>query len=278
MPDRMPYDEISREFRALWTCAISYVRRLSEDRLSWFKANLHAPMFEHFSFRMGNQLFFVRLEDSEGRLSMPGALENLFEIAEACQGHPLIMPMRHNGGLWLPTVPGWGLVEAKTRTPVDPKALVTAELIEYSAWELHDMAVHAVALTLGKKKLKSITNHPDISPSIWYEGDSGAEWMIVRFARHPESDASPPGNWAQLCDSCYERGTGNGYFAVVVFAEKDPITGLPAENRPLYRGGNILINYQPFRLLKRKSPLIIPAAPEIPKEIMLRGMRSGFVV
>ncbi|MDR2350513.1 MAG: hypothetical protein LBF41_07865 [Deltaproteobacteria bacterium] len=282
MPSKTPASEINREFRALWTCAMGYVRRLSEESLTWFKGNLNGPIFEHFSFRLGNQLFFVRLEDSENRLHVPGTPESLFEISEACDGHPLVMPMRYVGGLWLPTLPGWGLKDARTGEPVNPKNLVTSELIRYTDWELHDMAVHTVALTLGKRKLHTITNHPAISPSIWYDGDSGLEWIMVRYARHPESDAPPPANWAQICESCFERGAGNGYFAVVVFAEKDPRTGLPAENMPLHRGADILINYQPFRLLERKDrPLVATAAtPEkIPEEramerTMERAMRE----
>jgi hypothetical protein len=269
MPDSIPHGEITREFRAMWTCGVGYVRKLSEDSLVWFKGNLYAPIFEHFSFRMGNQLYFVRLEDSEGRIHSPGTLEGLFEIAEACDGHALIMPMRYNGGIWLPTIPGWGLTDAKSKEQVDPKSLVTSELKEYTDWELHDMAVHAVALTLDKRKLRSITNHPGVSPSIWYDGDSGVEWIIVRYARHPESDAAPPGNWAQIAESCHERGMGNGYFAVVVFAEKDLATGLPAENTPLYRGANILINYQPVRRLKKKEERVMENSAKLSEEASL---------
>jgi hypothetical protein len=34
--------------------------------------------------------------------------------------------------------PGWGLLDAETRNPVDPAALVTDEKIEMTPWEVHD--------------------------------------------------------------------------------------------------------------------------------------------
>jgi hypothetical protein len=264
MLESLPLDEIGKEFQALWTCAVGYIKRLGEGSLTWFKGNLYAPLFEHFSFRLGNQLFFVRLEDLEARLQVPSTLDSLFKIAEACNGRALIMPMRSMGGIWLPTVPGWGLLDAKTRQPVNPKNLVTTDLIELTDWELHDMAVHGVVLSLGGKKLHSYTNHPGISPSIWYEGESGREWIIVRYAKYPELDAPPPGNWEHICESCLERGCGNGFFAVVVFAEKNPFTGLPSENKSLYREGNILIRFQPFRLFRKKGTSIITPSCDIP--------------
>ncbi|MDR2352814.1 MAG: hypothetical protein LBF22_06550 [Deltaproteobacteria bacterium] len=236
----------SREFQTCWTLAANYIQRLGDNTLSWFKGNLYAPLFEHFSFRMGNQLFFVRLEDAEGRLNVPGNIDGLFEIAGACNGHPLLMPMKNTGGIWLPIVPGWGLVDAKTKEPVNPKNFLTGERVEYTDWELHDMAVHSVIMSLGTRKIHCFSNHPDLSPSIWYEGESGIEWIIVRWSRYPEADAGPPGNWAEIRESCFARGCGNGYFAVVIFAGKDPLTGKPVENLPLIRGGNIMINYQKF--------------------------------
>ncbi|MDR1166112.1 MAG: hypothetical protein LBO66_09690 [Deltaproteobacteria bacterium] len=245
----------SREFQACWTLAANYIQRLGVNGLSWFKGDLSAPLFEHFSFRMGNQLFFVRLEDAEGRLKVPGNMSGLLEIAAACKGHPLIMPMRNTGGIWLPIVPGWGLVDAKTKAPVNPKNLLTPERVEYTDWELHDMAVRSILLSLGDKKIISYASHPDLSPSVWYRGESGAEWVIARFARRPAADAAPPSNWARIKESCFSRGSGNGSFVVVAFAAKDPLTGIPDEKRRLCRGDDILVNCRKVKEFLRSEPL-----------------------
>ncbi|MDR1313015.1 MAG: hypothetical protein LBQ12_04800 [Deltaproteobacteria bacterium] len=256
MFDVTPCGQMSREFQALWTLAASYVERLGEGGLVWFKGKLSTPLYEHFSFRLGNQLFFVRLEDSEGRLTAPGSMAGLLEISEACAGVPLLMPMRNQGGIWLPSVPGWGLVDARTREPVDPKRLLTSERIPLTDWELHDAAVKAVTRSLGGRKILNTSSHPSISPSVWYRGETGAEWVMVRAARHPDADAQPPGNWAQIREACAERGSGNGYFAVAVFAARDPETGAASETLALCRGDDPVV-----RLLQ--APVYLkPAPPE----------------
>jgi hypothetical protein len=256
MFDVTPCGQVSREFQALWTMAASYVERLGEGDLVWFKGRLSTPLLEHFSFRLGNQLFFVRLEDADGRLTAPGSLAGLLEISEACAGVPLLMPMRHTGGIWLPAVPGWGLVDARSRAPVDPRGLVTAERIPYTDWELHDMAVRAVTRGLGGRKILGASSHPAISPSVWYRGESGAEWVMVRAARRADADVQPPGNWAQIREACAERGSGNGYFAVAVFSARDPGTGRPSEELPLCRGG------EPASRILQVPVYLRPVSPE----------------
>jgi hypothetical protein len=241
MFDMTPCGQVSREFQALWTVAASYVERLGEGDLAWFKGGLSTPLLEHFSFRLGNQLFFVRLEDSEGRLKAPGSMAGLLEISEACAGVPAVMPMRNAGGIWLPAAPGWGLVDARTREPLDPRCLVTGEPVPLSDWELHDAAVKAVIRGLGGRNVLCSSSRPSASPSVWYRGETGAEWVMVRAARHPDIDARPPDNWAQIRDACSERGCGNGYFALAVLAARDPETGLPSDTRPLCRGEDPIV-------------------------------------
>ena len=206
MTDHILNGEAAPEFQACWALAASYIQRMGERDLSWFKGNLHAPFFEHFSFRLGNQLFFVRLEDVEGRLKVPGSMDGLLEIARACRGRPLLMPMKNIAGIWLPIVPGWGLLDAVTKAQADPRALTGAERRELSAWELQDLAVQSVLRTLGGRRVLSYTNHPEMSPSIWYEGESGTEWIVVRWERGPGGFSRLPVNWTQICELAGERG------------------------------------------------------------------------
>ncbi|MDR1081437.1 MAG: hypothetical protein LBQ79_10875 [Deltaproteobacteria bacterium] len=264
MFDMTPCGQLSREFQALWTLAASYVERLGEGDLSWFKGRLSTPLYEHFSFRLGNQLFFVRLEDSEGRLTAPGSMAGLLEISEACAGVPLLMPMRNQGGIWLPTVPGWGLVDARTSEAVDPRSLVTSERMPLTDWELHDAAVKAVVRSLGGRKILCSSSHPSISPSVWYRGETGAEWVMVRAARYPEADVQPPGNWAQIREACADRGSGNGYFAVAVLSARDPETGEPSALLPLCRGD------EPSVRLLHAPVYLKPAPPDDAREPMDR--------
>src|SRR5215217_3275827 len=102
--------EPSEEFARCWQAAGQHIQRQVQGSInSWLKASLNPPFLEHLSFRLGNQLFFVRVEDVEGRLEVPGTREGLLMIARECKGHACIMPMREKAGTWSPEVPvgGW---------------------------------------------------------------------------------------------------------------------------------------------------------------------------
>ena len=94
--------------------------------------------------------------------------------------------MVRRGGSWAPDASGWGLLDAQTGTPIDPVALVTDERIEMTDWELHDFAVQIVRGELQKdgKELMSWTGNPAVDPAIWFVGDTGPEWIVVRAARY----------------------------------------------------------------------------------------------
>ena len=81
---------------------------------SWLKANLTPPFLEHLSFRLGNQNFFLRIEDVEGKLEVPGNREGLLAIAEGCKGYPCLMPMRQRAEGWAEAT-GWGIRENEDR-------------------------------------------------------------------------------------------------------------------------------------------------------------------
>src|SRR5712664_2312600 len=112
---------------------------------AWYKTNFKPPFVEHFSFRLGNQLFFVLVEDVDGRAPWPGTLEGLLRIADGQKGYACIMPMRCRIGErfveWIPETAGWGLLDANTGKSIDPLSLVTTEPIEMTDWEVHDIAV-----------------------------------------------------------------------------------------------------------------------------------------
>ncbi|MDR2406391.1 MAG: hypothetical protein LBE27_08495 [Deltaproteobacteria bacterium] len=236
MADFIPKSECGREFQACWTLAASYIQRLGYGELEWFKGNLYSPIYEHFSFRLRNQLFFVRLEDAEGRLRMPGTLGGLLEISRRCHGHPLIMPMKNIGGIWLPIVPGWGLLDAFSKVSVSPESFPPGESIPLSQWELQDRAVASILSGLDPASIVSFTNHPYLSPSIWYEGESGLEWVIVRRARTMGDPVSLPSNFSEILTLAELRGAGNGYLASVYIGARERAAGITRDNGSLYRG------------------------------------------
>ena len=123
--------------------------------------------------------------------------------------------------------------------------MVSDEKIEMSDWELQDFAVQIVREQLEKegRKIMSWQGNPDVDPSLWFVGNHGPEWVVVRAARYPERDASPPANWSRIAESC-ARMSKTGHFASVAVANAedsfDPAKGSPT---PLWRGHGMVVRY-----------------------------------
>lgn len=235
--------EPTEEFARCWQAAGRHLESCSQGGLSWLKADLTPPFLEHLSFRMGNQLFFIRIADVDGRLVTPGNSKGAQDIAEGCNGHACVMPMRRKLGKWRPDAPGWGLVDAQTGRSIDPVALVTDEKIVMTDWELHDFAVQVVRdhvrSELGHQIMSSQGN-PDLDPSLWFVGVNGPEWVVVRAARYPEKEATMPGNMGEIAMNC-ARLSRSGNFASVAFANPDAM-GAPGGG--LWRGHGLSLLFQ----------------------------------
>jgi hypothetical protein len=39
-----------------------------------------------------------------------------------------------------------------------------------------------------------------VDPSIWFVGEYGPEWVVVRAARYPVLKANPPANWPRIAE------------------------------------------------------------------------------
>jgi hypothetical protein len=163
--------------------------------------------------------FFIRIEDVDGRLSVPGNRDRLLLVA--AEGT------------------GWGLVDARSGMVVDPVRLVSEERIEISDWELQDFAVQIVRDHLEKtgKKLMSWQSNPAVSPSIWFIGEGGPEWVVVQAVRYPSRKADLPANWNQIVERCARIGKA-GHFASVGVANADDALDASGtvSSMPLWRG------------------------------------------
>lgn len=125
--------EMSREFLKCWQSAGIHLNNQVQGGIqSWLRAHPYPPFLEHLSFRLGNQLFFVRIEDVDAKIQGPGSLRGLFAVSDVNHGHACLLPMKKNffGGGWVPDRSGWGLIDAKTKKPINPISLVTDEIIE----------------------------------------------------------------------------------------------------------------------------------------------------
>ena len=242
--------EVTDDFARCWNAAGLHIQNQAQGSLqSWLRAHLNPPFLEHLSFRLGNQLFFIQLEDVDGRLETPGNPGGLIAIADGCAGHACVMPMTRVGADWEPEEPGWGLLDARSRQPVNPPALITDEKIVMTDWELQDLAVQVVRDQLAQegRELMSWNGNPEVNPSLWFVGDDGPEWVVVRAVRYPESQARLPGNIAELQAHFNKLGHPGHFASVAVASVDDPFDPDAANNGnfvPLYRGHEMHIKYQ----------------------------------
>jgi len=248
MPD-IEMHKATQEFGECWRAAGLHLQSRAQDtNLSWLKADLIPPFLEHLSFRIGNQLFYVRVVDADNQIQSPGNPDGFRTIASACDGHACLMPMRMSGGVWQTDAEGWGLIDPDTGSMIDPALLVTDKKVEMTDWELHDFGVQVVKDHITKKlgyELMSSQGNPEVEPSIWFVGDHGPEWVVVKTVRFPELEAMIPPNIEEIASHCASLSQ-TGHFASVGCANDDdafdPSGQVPA--LPLWRGHGIFVKFQ----------------------------------
>ena len=241
--------EMTEAFFPCWKAAgIHLSKQVDGGIQSWLRAHPYPPFLEHLSFRLGNQLFFVRIEDVDGKAQGPGTIRGLAAAARDGNGHACILPMKKKlfGGSWVADMPGWGLLNAETRKPINPVSLVTEEKIEMTPWEVHDMAVQVVRDYLQKEgfELMSWQGNPEVDPSIWFVGKTRRpEWVVVRSAKFPASNADRPTNWAAIADGCARLSTTGHFASVAVVSVNQPFASSEEAPVPLWRGHGMHVRF-----------------------------------
>jgi len=241
--------EVKDEFQQCWNAAVRHIQALAQGaHVSWLRVDLAPPFLDHLSFRLGNQLFFLRLLDVDDNLETPGNLSGLHYITEGCNGRACLMPMKRMPDGWKVYTQGWGLVDASTRQPLDPPSVISSEKIEMTDWELLDFAVQIVRNHIADKlgyDIMSFQSNPSLDPSIWFVGDNGPEWVTVRAVRYPKLEAAMPPNIKNIAKNCIRQGK-IGHFASVSVANSedafDPDGNIPA--LPLWRGHGLFPRFE----------------------------------
>ena len=190
--------EMPPGFVEAWRAAGKHLQAVLGTKINWLNPSPFNIMGSHLTFMLGNQLFFVFVEIEARPFS---TMEKMFtRCASRARARACIMPMEPRGASFQPSFPGTGLIDASTRTPVDPVGMVTDEPIEMSDWEILDFGVQVVAHELEKegKAIRNIQSHPDIDPSIWFEENGEASCVIVRSVRYPAAAALQPGSARDL--------------------------------------------------------------------------------
>jgi hypothetical protein len=140
-------------------------------------------------------------------------------------------------------------MDVRTRQLIDPIDLVSDENIPMTDWEIQDFAVQVVRDMIEKDgyKLMSWNSSPHVNPSIWFVGDEGPEWIIVRAARAPASNVDLPSHWNSLVESCARAG-GTGSLVTMVLSNKEEPYASKSDN-PLWRGHVITVSNLERKLL-----------------------------
>ncbi len=214
-------------------------------------AGWYPPVLEHLSFRLGNQLFFIQVEDADQKVEGPGSRRGLLSVAKGCHGHACVMPMKKKffGGEWVPVEPVWGLLDAESGKAINPVALVTEEKIEMTAWELQDMAVQVVRDHLEKRgfQLMSWQGNPEVDPAVWFVVKSDRpEWVVVRACKYPENQASRPANWQATVAGCARMSQVGHFASVAVASTEQPFASEQEEPVPLWRGHGMHVRFTGF--------------------------------
>ncbi len=106
-------------------------------------------------------------------------------------------------------------------------------------WELHDHAVQVVRGELQKdgKRLMSWTGDPRLDPAIWFVGDAGPEWIVVRAARYPAPTENLPAHWKQIAERSAKLGKEGTFLSLSVASSPDAFDpGGAVLPEPLWRG------------------------------------------
>ena len=242
-------NEMSEAFFPCWKAAgIHLSNQVDGGIQSWLRAHPYPPFLEHLSFRLGNQLFFVRVEDVDGKVQGPGNARGFITAAKMANGRACVLPMKKKlfGGAWVADMTGWGLLDADTRRPVHPVSLVTDQKIEMTPWEVHDMAVQVVRDHLQEQgfELMSWQGNPDVDPAIWFIGKTKRpEWVVVRSATFPASSASRPGNWQAIAAGCSKMSATGHFASVAVVSVDQPFASGDEAPVPLWRGHGMHVRF-----------------------------------
>ena len=87
--------------------------------------------------------------------------------------------------------------------------------------------------------------------NLWFAGDEGPEWVVIRAVRFPQMRADVPSNWEGIAKHCARLGQIGHFASVSVANAKDSFdyTGkIPP--LPLWRGHAFLAKHEGLERLR----------------------------
>lgn len=240
--------EPNDDFIICWQSAGRHlVRQIDTGTLKFFRAHLNPPILEHLSFILGNHIYFVCVVDEEGLVSSPTGPEQCLYAAEMAKGQPCLMPMKKTTNGWMPVYAGWGLIDIKSGSLVDPVANITEEKIEISDWELMDFAIQYIVADIEKNggEIMSTNSNPEVNPSIFFVNEEEQVCFVQVFAgRHPKEPLIDTDLASNLKNNLTPVHAQIGYTACVTVASAyDAFDPDADEGFPLFRGDPYYVKF-----------------------------------
>lgn len=247
---KIEMDEMSPQFYGLWRAAIEHLSRQVQGGIeTWLRCHSAPPFLDHLSFRLGNQNFFLRVHDADGRVEGPGRMSGLNHIAAENGGHACILLMKRAGlaGTWEAVRPGWGLVSPEDGRTIDPFSLVTDELIPMTPWEIHSMGVQVVLQQLHQDgvHVTKWQDDPNIDPTLWFQNkDDQTEWVLVRTVTYPARRAERPANWDEMIENLAAISRRGNFASVALSSADQPFDTEDDAPVPLWRGHGMYASFE----------------------------------
>ena len=102
-------NEMSDAFVPCWAAARMHLNKQVDRGIQfWLRAHPYPPFLEHLSFRLGNQLFFVRVEDIDGKAQGSANPSGFITAAKIANGRACVLPMKKLvDGAWAAGMADW---------------------------------------------------------------------------------------------------------------------------------------------------------------------------
>ena len=182
----------SAAFIEYWNAGAIHVYRNVCDNLGALRLTPISPMYEHYAFILGNQLFFAMFESDEFPLSKESKL-NLDALCLDSNATPLILQLKKVRGKIEVVDGGSGLRNMRTNELVNPIEMVNDSAIPMEMWDCLDCLSKGLAeqLTQEGARVHSRVTYVGLQPSFWYEKD-GKEHFVVLNIRVVKNKGDKP--------------------------------------------------------------------------------------
>jgi len=179
------HEEFSEDFISCANYVNDFFSAKGRDVIKFIHfASFPTPI--HTSFRIGNQLFFVHIVDVDKNIETPGTIEHFIDISERFQCVACLLPVSKTINSWNIENLDWGLIDAKTRKPVNPYSIVSNKKIVMSDNEIYAMGHEYIRTNIITKdhecQVTGFIIDPEVYPSIFFNYKNNECCVLIKVS------------------------------------------------------------------------------------------------